>query len=697
MALLRGCAALGVIVSLTLPCATSGGETGVLKSPVAVRCYPEPGKVVVSIDVPLPSGVPEDAAWELGVTLLNKDGEPLGQVRQQTGPGSREEVILDADRLPAGEYAVEVKLEGAQGVSFEAARQAVRWSGRSPNFEGIRILNNLVWQLLDEERRSEKSLAGDHLIRLPYDRWVFLRAEADRNVSGDIAIVLSVGDREIPLLFFSKGTGGIQEKMVFIRAGQHKVRVAGGGVAGLKRLIVRAVPELQHSRYPTAVPYVDQGVKYDWDYLKRHVLAHVNTIITTSPTEEAETHLREWKGQGGKIIAYTGRPRFLGREDVEKGVEACVEYWANHLGYKSPLLDGVLVDEFYHDEDPAYPVYAEAVRMLNAKFPGKAFYPYAAGRFGKDQGSVPFAAACLEGGGYICWEAYLAEWPTLKSALNALRKYPYEHIIPLEEKLPGATRRLVWVFGVFSFPWPYADGYASVNFNVYLDMQFQFIATHPALFGLGGIHIWRSGYCDEERLRWCARLFRHYAIEGATSRLSRDPYRLVHIENPDFVDGLNGWETVAADTGTISAGQERGFGRFIGRYYRGPDSFAITERRANKPNEIRQVIRNLEPGRLYSVKMLTGDYGAFRQGESKRELHAVSLSVASAEIPNGPRYRYQQAFPTRESLGTFTEARPFWLNYHWLVFRATGPTAELRISDWKSPNQPGGPVGQKLL
>ncbi len=37
------------------------------------------------------------------------------------------------------------------------------------------------------------------------------------------------------------------------------------------------------------------------------------------------------------------------------------------------------------------------------------------------------------------------------------------------------------------------------------------------------------------------------------------------------------------------------------------------------------------------------------------------------------------------------------MNYHWRVFRAKSPTARLTVSDWQSEEEPGGPIGQKLM
>lgn len=664
---------------------------------LAARAYPEPGKVVASVIVPEITSVREDVEFGLTVRVQTHEGKTIAQASQKTTAGMREEVILDLAEAPPGEYEVTATLGSAAEKQLVSSRTSLTWPGRSKQFSGIRVLNNLVWELLNEEAQPNRPLAGEYKVCLPFDRWLLVRTTVNNAESGRVRVSLRRSDGEVLLTEHSPGQPVTLEAMRFVKAGEHILCVTAEGGLALKHLVVRAVPEIQHSRFPTSVLYVNQGVQYDWGFLQQHILPHVNTIITSGPDEDAIRHLSDWKQMGGKIIVYTGRPGLHGKKELEATPEVCADYWASQPGYALPFSDGILVDEFYHKDDPAYPVYTDAVKLLHTRFPHRSFYPYAAGNFGKDEGSIAFAAACIESGGYICWEAYIAEWPTLKVALNRLREYPYQHVIPFEEKLPGVTKKLIWVPGVFSFPWPYADGYAHVNYNAYLDMQFQFIATHPALFGLGGIHIWRSGYCDEERLRWCGRLFRHYAIEGATSRLGHDPYLLDHIQNPDFVEGEKGWGLTPAAQGSIYATQEKGFGRFIGRYYRGPDTFLVMQRHTERPNIIRQVIRNLQPGRLYSVKAFTGNYDAFQRGDSVREVHAVSLVVEGAEVLSGPQYRYQQLFPTRENMGTFTSSRPFWLNYHWLVFRANAPTAALTISDWKTPTEPGAPTGQSLL
>jgi hypothetical protein len=37
------------------------------------------------------------------------------------------------------------------------------------------------------------------------------------------------------------------------------------------------------------------------------------------------------------------------------------------------------------------------------------------------------------------------------------------------------------------------------------------------------------------------------------------------------------------------------------------------------------------------------------------------------------------------------------MTYHWLRFRAMGPTATLTLSDWTKSGEPGGPAGQQIM
>ncbi|MDD5704567.1 MAG: hypothetical protein PHR35_01480, partial [Kiritimatiellae bacterium] len=217
---------------------------------------------------------------------------------------------------------------------------------------------------------------------------------------------------------------------------------------------------------------------------------------------------------------------------------------------------------------------------------------------------------------------------------------------------------------------------------VFLDMQYNYLINAPAMAGLHGFNVYAFGGADEETMRWLGKLFRHYFIEGRRDLLSKDPYVLTHLVNPDFVDGLNGWTTVAAESNAIATLTIAGYGgRTQNRSYLGQVPGAdecISMRRSDKgPNRLTQTIKDLQPGRLYSVSFYTDDTGKTMTGSR----HAVSMAIERGEI-----------------LPALSAQTPqIDLNRHFTVFRAKAETAVLTISDWKDGAAPGGPVGQTLL
>ena len=130
----------------------------------------------------------------------------------------------------------------------------------------------------------------------------------------------------------------------------------------------------------------------------------------------------------------------------------------------------------------------------------------------------------------------------------------------------------------------------TVDFKVWMDMQYNVLANDPMFFGLGGLMEWTSGYADEECLRWAARLYRHYAIEGQTKMLSPKygfGFKLTHIQNPDFDAGLEGWEVRAVEKGSVDVRTFRGYSALQGRY---PETSqgnnVLRMKRGQSPNSI---------------------------------------------------------------------------------------------------------------
>ncbi|MDD5708179.1 MAG: hypothetical protein PHR35_19850, partial [Kiritimatiellae bacterium] len=103
----------------------------------------------------------------------------------------------------------------------------------------------------------------------------------------------------------------------------------------------------------------------------------------------------------------------------------------------------------------------------------------------------------------------------------------------------------------------------------------------------------------------------------------------------------------------------------------------VSMRRSDKgPNRLTQTIKDLQPGRLYSVSFYSDDPGKTMTGSR----HAVSMAIERGEI-----------------LPALSAQTPqIDLNRHFTVFRAKADTAVLTISDWKDDATAGGPVGQTL-
>ena len=165
------------------------------------------------------------------------------------------------------------------------------------------------------------------------------------------------------------------------------------------------------------------------------------------------------------------------------------------------------------------------------------------------------------------------------------------------EAYPGLVDNLIVAFYAYVTagpPWLTAT-LPNVDSRTYLDMQFHTLATDPGFQNVRGLMTYRSNYADEETVRWAARLFRHYGIEGHIEMLSKGPYLLTHLQNPEFEQQGVGWNLEPAETGTISFDVVPRFGGMQGRYPRVShgDTVIVTTRSDQGPNVFSQEIKDL--------------------------------------------------------------------------------------------------------
>jgi len=121
------------------------------------------------------------------------------------------------------------------------------------------------------------------------------------------------------------------------------------------------------------------------------------------------------------------------------------------------------------------------------------------------------------------------------------------------------------------------------------------------------------------------------------------------------------------------------------------DTFLWMKKSEKGPNTFSQIIKELEPGRLYSMKMFSCDYDDLVNLKPKKIDETRSSGTVTIE---GVDLDSKKSFT--EVYSSTPEPRiPVCITYYWRVFRAKAPTAKLTVSDWPSEKEPGGPAGRE--
>jgi hypothetical protein len=311
-----------------------------------------------------------------------------------------------------------------------------------------------------------------------------------------------------------------------------------------------------------------------------------------------------------------------------------------------------------------------------------------------------FIRTIRECGYRVALERYLHEMSSEQGSKDALQTF-IEGMADWEAKEPGVKKQMVIAFGLFSMPPGGINKQPNVDYHVWMDQQMNAVANHPVLSGIDGLEWWTSLLADEETVRFVGKLYRHYAIEGNTNMLTKDPLFLTHFQNADFEKGTEGWVLHAAEPGSIAAKSFPRYGRIEGRYMglgrpADPehigDTFLWMKRSAKGPNTFSQTITNLEPGRLYSMKMFSCDYNDLVDPKTKKQEQATPF-IGSVTI-EGVEVDARRSFA--EIYSSNPEPKiPIWITYHWKVFRAKATTAKLTVSDWRGPRDPIDTFGQE--
>jgi hypothetical protein len=568
---------------------------------------------------------------------------------------------------------------------------------------GQRKLNNLVSEVLAVSSISHSSQS--FTFARSTDGWIFISTTCKG--MGTVRVVLDQETRR-DIVIVHEGAGG-SEAMRYASKGGHTLRVECEGKISVERLAVKAMPELIHCGLGYNPEIKSYGV-YDMDFLKADILSNVTTLIVPSSVNLSRTVIDDWHRQGKKFIAE------VGINSQSKTAEDHFNFWSGF--YDRPFLDGIIINEFIVNrpvsewaeltperharmerERQQYEVFGEALRKMRAddRFKDKMLYAYIGGSGKKlDQEIIGtnFIRTIVDCGYRVALERYLHEMSSEHGSKTALETF-IDGIADWETKEPGVKRQMVIAFGLFSMPPGSINKQPDVDYHVWMDQQMNLAANHPVLANIAGLEWWTSTLADEETVRFVGKLYRHYAIDGKTNMLTKDPLFLAHIQNADFEKGTNQWTLRPAEEGSVAVKSFPRYGRIEGRYMglgrpADPehigDTFLWMKRSEKGPNIFSQGIRDLEPGRLYSMKMLSCDYNDLVNAKP-RKLEEASKFIGSVVL-EGVEVDAKRSFAEMYSSNPEPKI-PVWITYHWKVFRAKSATAELIVSDWPVAQEPG--------
>jgi hypothetical protein len=574
-----------------------------------------------------------------------------------------------------------------------------------------RRLNNLVTLLVDVA--PAPTTESFPFVR-PSDGWVFISCTT--HGEGALGLTLDKASPEEAPIHPAPGSGPTYEAMHHVTKGRHTLRIEHTGTISLERLTMKAIPELMHCGLGFN-PEIKSYSLYDMDFLRRDILPNVTTLIVPNNIKLSDSIIEDWHRQGKRFVAEVG---------INSRAKTADEHAAFWTGFfrNAPFIDGIIINEFIinrpvsewvpvmtpdrrarmEQERAAYETYAEAFRKIHAdsRYAGKSIYAYVGGsgkKLNQEIIGTNVIRTMIDCGYLVAPERYLHEMSSEQGSRDALQAF-LDGLADWEAKEPGVKKQMVITFGLFSMPPGGINKQPNVDYHVWMDQQMNLVANDPSLANLAGLNWWTSVLADEETVRFVGKLYRHYAIEGRTDRLTRDPLFLRHIQNADFDHGTEGWVLHPAEDGSIAAKSFPRYGRIEGRYMglgrpADPehigDAFLWMKRSEKGPNTFSQTIQDLQPGRLYSFKMFVCDYRDLITPKPKKIGETRSFAtvrIEGAEVDSTRSFTEVYASSPEPKI-------PVCITYHWKIFRAKTTTATLTVSDWEDPSRPTAPFGQE--
>lgn len=541
-----------------------------------------------------------------------------------------------------------------------------------------RRLNSLVTRL-----KSGTAQPGTVAFSAPRDGWIWISLE-----KGGANTRVDLDGREV--VRFRPGERF--ETMRRVTSGDHTLRFVGttGGT-----FVVNAIPQIFAYAYPrtfrSGTTWIQEGYRpfQGEEFRTKCLYGFVNTFnYGYGPGSIPAEDFADLRGRGIEMVQLCGPwgawcKGFDGHLQSVDGTAARLlahggQTWTNYCGTAFDEIDiGTVKEKWF---------YAQALRKM--KDAPRPHYTWSSGcKFVPTPLNAEYLSACLDvsgGRGRFLFECYPRPPATEAEAEAYLDDFVNDPVRRAKRLLPGCEDGLLVIMGLYNlFVSSTYNPSCATDTKRFYDLYLHRLATHPDFVGLAGTGLYAYEHGTEEDVRWIARLFRHYCLEGRTSRLSDDygyAYAPAHVANGDFAKGLAGWTVEPATDGAVEARTVTSWGRkalrISGKSEVG-DTAAVFRRSEKGVSFLRTKVAGLKPGALYAFKYAVGDVRALKQKEAPtpRSFGIAARVVGAAEPGDLPLDRYG-----------LREHRNAFCNFRVCVFRATASDAELVFSDADAEN-----------
>lgn len=660
-------------------------------------------QVLLEVD---PSGLGELKEDSYAIVELsgNEGTDSIKQKLVLESSGNKIDISYDFKNLAGGNYTItsqaytpNYKLLG-KTVSID-----IQWP-KKPSWEKcgnkVKIRNNFVSKLLEA---TPDDLAKNNTFTFvnPREGWVYFEVTPKQDKLKEF--VFTLNSSQIITLEPGAPAGKLQSMQLLEKGKYNFQTTAQNTNKVIKRLSVRSMPEIiltergpvMRSRYPEEIKILLNEVNVTLENFQRH--AQQDKLKTEDISSQLDW-LKKWRNSGRRSITHCKAPGYDGTGSTGVNIEQSYDFWSTSAGLV--YLDGMIIDEFGYGTKESYLYWIDAVKRIKAN-PANAdknFYGFCTGAdWAKARAANNFQFTIRDLGYYFAPEIYLSEQSTKVTAKKFLHNRIRQEMAEWLLEIPNSMDNVIINLGCCSKHSFNMNTWPNVDYRVFYDMQLNILANDPLFFNLRGITAWVMRYADPENLRWMAKLYRHYCIEGKRNLLSEEyglTYELDHIKNADFEHDLSNWNT--QESGKIKTDNINGYGsaRDFWKTKHG-NSFCIMEKSQDAPNTISQIIRNLEPGKLYSIKLVSSDYGDLVANKPEKKKHGIYISVENAEILN--ELSIQEVYRGSTSLPPYMPKKRPWFNWHFKVFKANDTTAKLMISDWTDSNKSGETTEQAVM